>query len=217
MLILAHRGYHNDAPPNTLAAFEHAVKLGLDGIETDVRLSADGKLILFHERCAPGGRLVSQLSHKELEGLVGYPVPTVESAIKEWDTLWNLELKTETVVEPTAKLVSCYRSTRRFLITSFLHPAVLDFVRKTDVEGGLLVAHRPLNLISLAAWTSCEPRLKTIVWDYDACGEDLLSAVAAQGFRNFVYGPLTANDHHDLIRWKIAGAITDYPLYLLKR
>ena len=42
MLILAHRGFHAGQPENTMGAFEAARKLGVDGIETDVRLSADG-------------------------------------------------------------------------------------------------------------------------------------------------------------------------------
>jgi glycerophosphoryl diester phosphodiesterase len=201
MLVLAHRGYHADAPPNTHAAFEQAVNIGLDGIETDVRVSADGALILFHDRCAPDGRLVSRLSHKELEAIVEYSVPTLESAIAEWgDILWNLELKTATAVERTSKLIARYRSKRRFLVTSFLHPVVLDLVQRTDVEGGLLVANRPLNLDSVAAWTSPDPRLRTIVWDYDACEGDFLSAIAAEGFRNFVYGALTRKEHQNCPR-----------------
>lgn len=215
MLVLAHRGYHTDAPPNTHFAFERAVDIGVDGIETDVRLSADGVPILFHDRCAPGGRPVARLSREELEGLVGYSVPTLEGAIAEWgEFLWNLELKTASAVEPAARIVARYRSTRRFLVTSFLHPLVLDFVRRTDVEGGLLVAHKPLNLVSLDAWTSPDPRLRTIVWDYEASGKDVLAAAAGQGFKNFVYGAITRKEHENLTRWKADGAITDNPLYL---
>jgi glycerophosphoryl diester phosphodiesterase len=46
MLILGHRGYHRDVPENTLAVFSRAVAIGLDGIETDVQVSADGVAIL---------------------------------------------------------------------------------------------------------------------------------------------------------------------------
>ena len=38
MLILAHRGLHATQPENTMGAFAAAQKLGVDGIETDVRL-----------------------------------------------------------------------------------------------------------------------------------------------------------------------------------
>lgn len=41
MLIFSHRGYHASAAANTYDAFAQAVALGVGGIETDVRLSAD--------------------------------------------------------------------------------------------------------------------------------------------------------------------------------
>jgi glycerophosphoryl diester phosphodiesterase len=217
MLILGHRGYHRDVPENTLAAFERAVAIGLDGIETDVQVSADGVAILFHDRCAPNGTPISSLPHADLEGLVGYSVPRLEEAVTGWDKeiLWNLELKTASSLEPAIALVNRYQSTKRFLVTSFLHPLVLDLVNRTSAEGGLLVAHRPRNDAVLRDWTGGSKRVTTIVWDYDTCDGDLIARSAAQGFRNFVYGARTADDHQKLRQWIVDGAITDYPQYLL--
>ncbi|MEX2316433.1 MAG: glycerophosphodiester phosphodiesterase family protein [Pirellulales bacterium] len=48
-LLIAHRGASFDAPENTLAAFRIAWQQGADGIETDVRLSADGRIVCFHD------------------------------------------------------------------------------------------------------------------------------------------------------------------------
>ena len=36
MLVLSHRGYHAAVPENTYEAFERALRLGVDGIETDL-------------------------------------------------------------------------------------------------------------------------------------------------------------------------------------
>ena len=44
----AHRGVHYTYPENSMPAFEEAVKLGL-GIELDIHLSKDGKLVVFHD------------------------------------------------------------------------------------------------------------------------------------------------------------------------
>ena len=49
-LIFGHRGASGYAPENTLAAFELAAELGADGIEFDVQISRDGKLIIHHDR-----------------------------------------------------------------------------------------------------------------------------------------------------------------------
>ena len=48
-LIIAHRGDSANAPENTLAAFRLALANGADGIELDVMLSADQKLVVIHD------------------------------------------------------------------------------------------------------------------------------------------------------------------------
>lgn len=47
--IVAHRGAPEDAPENTVPAFEEAVEAGADMVEVDVQLSADGVPFLFHD------------------------------------------------------------------------------------------------------------------------------------------------------------------------
>lgn len=49
MRILAHRGASGYAPENTFAAFDLACDMQADAIETDVRLTRDGVLVLFHD------------------------------------------------------------------------------------------------------------------------------------------------------------------------
>lgn len=48
-VIFAHRGASASAPENTLAAFELALAHGADGIELDVKLSADGHVVVIHD------------------------------------------------------------------------------------------------------------------------------------------------------------------------
>lgn len=48
-LIIGHRGAAGEAPENTLAAFELAVRQGAEGIEFDVHLSADGVPVVIHD------------------------------------------------------------------------------------------------------------------------------------------------------------------------
>ena len=48
-LIIAHRGDSANAPENTLSAFRLALENGADGIELDVMLSADQKLVVIHD------------------------------------------------------------------------------------------------------------------------------------------------------------------------
>jgi glycerophosphoryl diester phosphodiesterase len=47
--VIAHRGASADAPENTMAAFELALRQGADALELDVRLSRDGVPIVLHD------------------------------------------------------------------------------------------------------------------------------------------------------------------------
>ncbi|MBW2599025.1 MAG: glycerophosphodiester phosphodiesterase, partial [Deltaproteobacteria bacterium] len=48
-LIIAHRGARSLAPENTLAAARKALEVGADLWETDVVVTSDGELVLFHD------------------------------------------------------------------------------------------------------------------------------------------------------------------------
>jgi glycerophosphoryl diester phosphodiesterase len=49
MLVLAHRGASAAAPENSVAAFELADAMGADGVELDVRRTADGRMFVAHD------------------------------------------------------------------------------------------------------------------------------------------------------------------------
>lgn len=48
MFVIAHRGANKFAPQNTIEAFVKAADMGADGVETDVRITKDGQLVLCH-------------------------------------------------------------------------------------------------------------------------------------------------------------------------
>ena len=48
-LLFAHRGGSALAPENTLAAFRNGAELGADALQLDVRLTADGQLVVIHD------------------------------------------------------------------------------------------------------------------------------------------------------------------------
>src|SRR5260370_38201699 len=49
MKVIGHRGAASLAPENTFAGFDMALAMGVDGIETDVQRTKDGKLVLYHD------------------------------------------------------------------------------------------------------------------------------------------------------------------------
>ena len=75
--VIAHRGGRGLWPENTVFAFQHAVNLGVDALELDVRSSADGELVILHDervdRTTNGQGRVQDLSWAELRELdAGY-------------------------------------------------------------------------------------------------------------------------------------------------
>jgi glycerophosphoryl diester phosphodiesterase len=48
-LNIAHRGGAGLRPENTIAAFAHALDIGVDGFELDVHLAKDGTVVVFHD------------------------------------------------------------------------------------------------------------------------------------------------------------------------
>ncbi len=70
----AHRGASHYAPENTFQAFYEGLRLGADGIETDIQLSRDGVPVLFHDdtlsRVCGVDAKVSDLTLAELKNLL---------------------------------------------------------------------------------------------------------------------------------------------------
>lgn len=111
-LIIAHRGGAQESTENTIGAFQRAAKIGADGIETDIRLTRDGVVVVYHddyfgrvEGLAPTQRtrLVSDLTYSELskstlvpvgEDTGGRRVPTLDELLGNVRrVLLNIEIK----------------------------------------------------------------------------------------------------------------------------
>ena len=69
--VVAHRGASEISPEHTLAAYRRAVEAGADGLECDVRLTADGHLVCVHDRridrTSYGRGVLSTMSLEELD------------------------------------------------------------------------------------------------------------------------------------------------------
>lgn len=215
MLVIAHRGYHAAVPENTMPAFEAAVAIGVNGIETDVRISLDGLPLLIHDRVTESGQAVADLTRGDIEQAVGHEVPTLDEALEHFSgILWNIEIKTAKALSSVISVLEKHQAGHRIIVTSFRHDLVAICASSLMVNCGLLVAHRPQTLNSFLTDFGCDsnPRVNHIVWDYDVLDDSLLKQAATDGFRNFVYGPITKMEHDYCRELGVDGVITDYPL-----
>ncbi|SDG39020.1 glycerophosphoryl diester phosphodiesterase [Limimonas halophila] len=73
VLNIAHRGASGHAPEETMPAFDKAVDLNADYLELDAQLTADGRLVAFHDtkvdRTTDGSGPLSDYTLKELKKL----------------------------------------------------------------------------------------------------------------------------------------------------
>ena len=84
--VIAHRGGSKLRPENTLAAFDHAASLGVDGLECDVHLSRDGEPVVIHDptldRTTDASGPVSALTADELARVdAGYRFGEAEAEV----------------------------------------------------------------------------------------------------------------------------------------
>lgn len=76
-ITFAHRGGAAHRRENTLDAFEHARSLGAAGLESDVRLSADGAPVLSHDRAVRRGLRRRRIEATDASTLAEFDVPTL--------------------------------------------------------------------------------------------------------------------------------------------
>jgi len=111
-LIIAHRGGALESTENTIGAFERAARIGADGIETDIRLTRDGVVVVYHDDYfgrveglaeRQRTRMISDLTYSEIAAGTLMPVgddtgnrhvPTLDDLLNNVKgVLLNIELK----------------------------------------------------------------------------------------------------------------------------
>lgn len=134
--IIAHRGASGDRPENTVAAFTEAVRQGADGVELDVRPTADRHLIVSHDPVLPDGRTVAETPLAEFPA----HMCDLSDALDACEELMvNVEIKhdpreagdieAEWLANETVRVVAESAPRGGVLISSF-DPGILDLVRR---------------------------------------------------------------------------------------
>ncbi len=123
----AHRGGAAVGDENTTAAFGRAVALGYRYLETDTHATADGVAVVFHddtlERMFGRPGTVRDLRFADLSALrIGgeAAVPRLDDVLGVWpDIRFNIDVKADTAVDPTLKVISDVGAGDRVLLASF--------------------------------------------------------------------------------------------------
>ncbi|HEV2762007.1 MAG TPA: glycerophosphodiester phosphodiesterase [Pyrinomonadaceae bacterium] len=154
-LVIAHRGGAGLWPENTAYAYERALALGVDVLEIDVRSTADGELVVIHdrtvERTTDGSGAVGTFKLSELKKLDagfrwspaggesfpfrgrGLTVPTLREVFEAFpQARYNIEPKQENVglAAPLCRAIREAKMTERVLVASFGADVLEEFRRE---------------------------------------------------------------------------------------
>ncbi len=236
-IILAHRGDSAHAPENTLPAFSQAIQEGVDGIELDVKLTADGHVVVIHdsdvERTTDGKGRVAALTLDAVRKLdagswfdpkfSGTKIPLLEEAFETIgrDKLLNIELKNYStpfngLALKVCEVIKRHNNGSQIILSSFF-AFNLNIAAQTlpNVSRGLLAMRGTPGL-----WA----RSFGFMFGYFQALHPHVSSVSRQQVarahrvhrRVHVW---TVNDPEEVIRltdWGVDGIITDDPAAALK-
>ncbi|MDP4089472.1 MAG: glycerophosphodiester phosphodiesterase [Bacillota bacterium] len=226
----AHRGASGYFPENTLIAFEKAIEMGCDAIETDVQMTRDGELVLIHDelvdRTTDGVGLVKNFSLKGLRELDAgtwhgsspslQHIPTAEELIilaKSQSININFELKTGIVIYPEIErkiieLIYKYNMQENVLLSSFNHYSMVE-CKSIDksVKAGLLYEaglYKPSQYCKLAGCDAIHPNFYSV-------NEDIIHEAKKDGIWVNSYTVNNEEKMKQLLDYGIDGIITNYP------
>jgi glycerophosphoryl diester phosphodiesterase len=228
-LQIAHRGASGRAPENTHAAFAAALALGVDAIELDCQLSADGVPVVIHdetlERTTSGIGPVVAKRWDEIatldagawrgQAFAGERVPRLADVLAQLAgrVVLNVEIKSARdvgVIEaPLVELVAAHDALGWVIFSSF-HEAAVRNVRAVSADAalGILWDRRPA---AGALVLADELRARCIVPSRRRVTPELIAAAHARDLGVWVW---TVNDPAEMRRLVAAGVdalFSDYP------
>ena len=231
--IIAHRGSSVYAPENTIAAFELAVIQKADAIELDVKLCADGQVVVIHDqtvdRTTNGTGNLSELSLSALKELDagnwfraefnGEFIPTLEEVFEAVGNriFINIELTNyasirDDLPEKVIDLVKKHGMDERVLFSSF-NPLALRKAHR-------LLPNSPIGLLAFPGFWGFWARSRMGRWlvPYTALHPEKRDTTAKlinqhHKRKNRIYS-WTVNDPkvmYNHFEWGVDGIITDDP------
>ncbi|MBI4436902.1 MAG: hypothetical protein HY590_05805 [Candidatus Omnitrophica bacterium] len=230
-LIIAHRGASGTHPENTFAAFRQAIHLGVDFIETDIRLTKDGYPVVFHDktlrRTTKGKGSLHEKTLDELSMLeVGswfHPffsnekIPTLTALLQSIShkTGLLLELKPDrgnekVLAEAVLQTLQKAPQHRKTIILGSSDPSILKaLLKKKESSSSLALIFKKRARKSLL-W-ALKMGLPALCPAKKVCTRTFLREAHSHGLKVYVW---VANKKREIRRFAqmgVDGIMTDYP------
>jgi len=206
MLTFAHRGLHcMGYHQNSMEAFRAAASKGY-GIETDLRTTFDGVVVLFHDRCVDATPIDS-ITHEVLQAVLAREVPTLDQLLDaDLGVPLNLDVKTGDAYGKSLATMLAARD-QIALVSAFRHDIAIA-AAAAGMPTAYLMASRPQFDVPLPPR---RPNLETIVFDYDMIDEEIVERVRMRNMSVVSYGAVTRRENARLRDMGVVASITDRP------
>jgi glycerophosphoryl diester phosphodiesterase len=215
ILNIGHRGARGTCgEDNTLRSYACAIEVGCDLIELDVRCTADGALVCFHDDEA-AGVAVNKLSHPELCTRTGLAVPTLAEALAvcRGRVRLDVEIKAPGYEAEVAAALASWPP-EDALVSSF-DLDILAACRAVDPQRprGLLLAPeaRGPHASATALATARDLGAAVLLPHVSLVSHALVAEADARGLATYTW---TVNEPAAMQRCRalgVAGIVTDYP------
>lgn len=222
LLKIGHRGVKGHEAENTLASFQQALEMGVDGIELDVHVCASGELVVIHDftvdRTTNGTGEVHKMTLAELKKLrveEKHSVPTLTEvlALVNPKCLVNIEMKGRHTAKPLSEFLDNYVKDKNWSYDDFI---VSSFQREELLIMSDINKNIPLGILTQAsvtqAWEWAEEfSAKAIHPHYTLLTESNVKKAQQAGLKVYTW---TINDVEDIERIKhynVDGIISDFP------
>lgn len=217
ILRIGHRGAAGHAPENTLAAIEAGLSMGVDYIEIDVQRTADGQLVVMHDkrvdRTTGGTGLVSDMPLEAVRALDagnGQRIPLLEEVLEAVNGRSGLmaEVITPRLAADVVGAVRQFGFASPILYASFLHQELRDvLIHDPTAQTLALLEGVPVSGAQFALDAGASHAGLAL----DSVTPEFVRSLQQAGISVFVY---TANDPRDIERareMRVDGIISDYP------
>jgi glycerophosphoryl diester phosphodiesterase len=220
-IAFAHRGFAPDGAENSMLAFQRAIDFGYHYLETDVRVTADGVALAFHDATLDRvtdrtGRL-DQLRWDEVRRarIRGRePIPLLAEVLTTWPAVRvNLDVKSQAVIGPAVEVIKRTGAADRVCIGAFSTKRIAAMRQALGPD--LCTAFGPGAVVSLRVARRARTRgascvqAPAYVRDRPFVHAPFVAAVHARGLPLHVY---TVNDQSEMTRLLdlgVDGLMTD--------
>jgi glycerophosphoryl diester phosphodiesterase len=213
-LILGHRGSPRTEHENTLASFERALADGADGIELDVRCTADKVLVVHHDETLSSGEVLRSHAFSILSAATranGYELAKLEDvlALAAGRGFVNLEIKEQGFEEQLVQMAERLLPPDTFALSSFSQRLVWYLRTRWNVPVFLIVeGDRELALnMSLVLIGDASG----IAYESSHITEDVVKTFIENRLPIFAWTVNDLAEARQLADWGLTGLITDIP------